>query len=114
MGFVKSHAELKLYILNRNRFFVFLVVHIYDIVLLSDEQAGVNAVIKEFNIEFDIRVSKKVERYLGILVEDSGKEMRLRNKPMIKKILECFEMSDYKHTAPLNIGRFRIIDSRRK
>lgn len=104
MSCVRSGAETNLYLFKTTDEFSFLVVYVEVVLLIGNEQSVVNKVIKKFSKTFEIRVSKKIDRFFGMTINDDGVEVKLHNQPIVEKILMGFKAGDCKPVSkPLPI-----------
>lgn len=62
-------------------------------------------VIKKFKMNYEIRVSNLIYKYLKMTVEYIGDEVKLHNQPMVELILKAFGTDHFKPVAtPLLAG----------
>lgn len=50
-------------------------------------------------MEIEMLVPDKIEIFLGMNVEDSRSEIRLKNQPMVERLLKAFGVSECKQVA---------------
>lgn len=82
----ESDADPILYTLRDGERFVFLVVYVDDIVLILNKHSGIDYIVAKFSNTFEIWVSKTIERFLGLSIEDDGHVVKLHNKPMVESV----------------------------
>lgn len=105
LGCTKSDADQNLYLLKSQKGFVILLVYVDDIVLLSSSKACKEKVIEAFEREFEMRVADRIDKFLGITIEDNGDTVKMHNAPMVDRILKYFNMTDCRAaTTPLPAG----------
>lgn len=73
----KSDADPILYLYCKEGGFVLLTVYVDDFFLIGNSQSSVDGTISNFMGRLEIRVSHKIEKFLGIMVEDRGNNLKL-------------------------------------
>lgn len=108
----KNNADPRLYLSKRDSSFMFLVVYVDDIMLMSSSSTAADDVIRSFSEKFEIRVTKGTDRFLGATVQDNGNSVELHTDPTVKHILEFFQMSSCNPvSAPLPAGLDLTVDA---
>lgn len=74
--------------------FVFFVVYVDDILLFAEYESVFQSVIVHFENHFEIKMSQRIDKFLGFSVDDDGTYIKLRSKPMVERLLTHFNMAD--------------------
>lgn len=75
MGCVKSETDPTLYLFKTGKEFSFLVVYVDDVLLIGNQQWLLDKVIERFSKTFEIKVSKKIDRFLRMTINEDGVEV---------------------------------------
>lgn len=97
----KSEADLFLYSNCKEAGFVFLIVYVDDMVRVGNSQSAVDRIISNFKERFEIVVSQKIGKFLGITVEDRCSNLKLHNEPMVNLAFEFSKMEECKSAMTL-------------
>lgn len=113
IGFVQSNADKCLYVFHDSGKVCYLLVHVDDIILASNDNSFLDYLASQIGEKFDLKSLGIVQHYLGIDIErDSSGNFLMSQSPYIKKIIEAANLSDAKPSKyPLDQGYLKIKDS---
>lgn len=96
----KSTTDPNFYLLQRCKTFVFLIVNACGITIMENAESVVYVFSKLLQNNYDIRVSSKSDKLLGIIVKDSDDRLELHSKPMIERVSEICGMESLEQWRP--------------
>lgn len=106
LGFTRSTADRTLYLLKKGIDFVFDIVYVDDILILSNSQSVVDEIVRTFQASYAIMVSDRIERFLGMSIIDGGNEVHFHNEPMIErdaKVLQDGKLQALLHSTSIMV-----------
>lgn len=104
-GFVQDAADPTVYAKCTNNGVVILVVYEDDVLMFSSSDNLLESVVNYFQQTFEIRISPRLNKFLGFTVEDYGESIKINNKPAIERVLSYFGMDNFKSSdKPLPSG----------
>lgn len=93
-GFEQSMADPTLYVWKDGKEFVIVVVYVDDIPLFGSSNGAIDKVVEHFKQHFEVRVDEHITKFLGFTIDDNGDSLKMHNSPMIKRLLDHFNMTD--------------------
>jgi Reverse transcriptase (RNA-dependent DNA polymerase) len=114
IGFVQNETDKCLYVLREQEKLCYLLVHVDDILLVSNDLTLLNFCSEKIGKQFEIKNLGNVKHYLGMdVLRDSEGHFKIAQSSYIDKIVEEAGLSDAKASNyPLDIGYFKISDSK--
>lgn len=112
LKFQQSDIDKCLYVLRERNTVCYLLVHVDDILLVSNDAEFIQITSKNIGIQFEIKDLGNVKHYLGIdVTKDKDGNFLLSQAQYIKKIIESSNLCDAKTSKfPLDQGYFKIED----
>lgn len=75
-----------MYVLRKNRSFVFLAVPVHDMCLVGSDHIIIHIYIGSFREKFGIHVSDSLDLFLGMALDDSVDSSKLHNSLFIEQM----------------------------
>ncbi len=96
--FMKSEADLSVYVAQVGDVKFFIVVYVDDFILVCNNQNKLLQIKKELNKKFEMKDLGELHFFLGMEVERNRDEQLLHINQIkyLKKILKCFQMEECK------------------
>ena len=112
LNFIQSSVDKCLYVLRDGNSVCYLLVHVDDIILASDNEKLLEMIKRKVGEKFEIKDLGLVKHYLGIDVsKDKNGNFMLSQSQYIQKIVETAGLSDSKTSKhPLDVGYFKALD----
>lgn len=110
-GFKCSEADPAFFVYCKNEVVILAVVYVDDIFLTGNDLPTLENVIKYFMNRFDVRICRKVSKFLGISLKWDDKSVTLHHGAMIIRLLDYFNMSDCKFSAVPIVSGNTVTDS---
>lgn len=96
IGFEQSKADSTFYMLVISGDTVYILVYVYDMLLVDASRSSLAAVADTIGKFFEIKIETKVAKFLGIVVErykEKG-EIQIHSATLIEHMLETFNMQN--------------------
>lgn len=112
IGFLKNEMDRCLYMLCAENKICYLLVHVDDMILSSNDEKLIENVSNQINKKFEMTDLGHVKHYLGIEIsKDPFDNYLMSQTRYIEKIIECANLSDAKTSKfPVDTGYFKIED----
>lgn len=65
-----------------------------EILIFSNFTSSFDEVAKQFKRHFELRISKRIEKFVGLTVEDNRDSMKIKNAPMVERMFKQFNLED--------------------
>lgn len=111
-GFNKSEFNLCVYYKKlKEEDYIYLLLYVDDMMLISKDISEVNKVKKILNSEFDMKDLGPASRILGMDIERdrAGGVLTLSQSKYIKKVLQVFRMDQAKSVSTPLSGHFKLV-----
>lgn len=96
MGFEPSRVDPTIYVFMEEHPFISFWMYLNDMLMFPMPKKMGNEMIKSFADEFEIRESKRKERFMGISIVDEGNSIQLHSELMIETMLAHFNVRNCK------------------
>jgi hypothetical protein len=96
LGFMISKADTSLFIYNKARVIIYLVVYVDDIVVTSCSQDVIMTLLQDLRYDFALKDLGELHYFLGIQVTKQRDELLLTQEKYATEILQRASMQKYK------------------
>lgn len=112
IGFMQSETDKCLYVLCERDSLCYLLVHVDDMLLASNDDTLLKKTAAKIGQKFEIKDLGNVKHYLGIdITKDNDGNYMMSQTTYIKKIVDTANLNDAKFSKfPLDTGYFKLND----
>lgn len=80
---------------------MFMLVSGDDILVFTDKEQRIDFVVGQPNEKFELRIKRKIEKFLGFTFDDNGDTNNIHNTRMVDHFLRNFRMTECKEAKSL-------------
>ena len=113
IGFNNTEADPCLYVLNKNKGIIYLLLYVDDIILFTKTEKEMNMIKNLLKQKYNMKELGKLEWYLGIQVTQDDQSIKLNQQLYIKNILKKFNMENCKTVNTPMEGNLKLTNDMR-
>ncbi|GAA0184113.1 transmembrane signal receptor [Lithospermum erythrorhizon] len=99
LGFTSSSADSSLFIRIHNKYFIFILVYVDDILITGDSDSDIQQVIAQLHAEFALKDLGNIHHFLGVQVTSTAAGLHLSQSTYVSEVLQRVNMDGAK---PIN------------